>query len=394
MKSKLLKPLIITAVVIAILVGGYYLLNKTAPEPQASPTPTPAAKIIDNSTRELDRVRIEPVGSKPYEITVTKSDLLVTNNVVPARKGFGYLTSSLSEITGYMTSLNAQAVIKDSATPQELTGYGFDSPTGKQTGTFKDGGKTVLIIGGQTLDKSGYYVKLEDSAKVYTIGAATAQSMLTPEPKLRTLNFFPPNTDQQDPNQNVQKMKLTNPDGSFISLRRYSDDEIKKLGNSSSVFEMSLPEVYQTNDTIVSEKYISVATGIVMSDVVEDDPKDLSKYGLDKPYRLELTATDGKQYVVLIGSTNPDGDRYIMQDGINSVLLSSKDHFTFMDIGKLDLMSRLAWIYNIDQVSRIDYDLAGVKHTLDIDSNMDAKTFSAKLDGGDVNETVIGPAME
>jgi hypothetical protein len=122
-----------------------------------------------------------------------------------------------------------------------------------------------------------------------------------------------------------------------------------------------------------------------MSEVVEDNPSDLSKYGLDKPAKIEFTGTDGTQCTLLIGSENEDGARYIMKDGINSVMLSDSD-FSFLDVSKIDIISSFTWIYNIDDVVKAEYNLDGEKHVLDIDSDSANKKFVVSLDGGEVSE--------
>ena len=84
-----------------------------------------------------------------------------------------------------------------------------------------------------------------------------------------------------------------------IGLR--SDEELKELSVATSRYFMTRPVESNCNDTLVEDKLINVAAAISITGVVEDEPEDLSKYGLDEPLDIWMTNTDGDEVHYLIG---------------------------------------------------------------------------------------------
>ncbi len=383
MKNKLLRPLIITAALLIVFIGGYLMLEKFSPEPEASPTATPVGSII-SSTATLTRVHAQPTDDAAFDVTVVNTGDEPSYTVIPAFPGYTYNLNKLRALTNSFTQLQAQALIKENATAQELSEYGFDKPLARFTGEYSDQSKIELILGAQTVTQDAYYAKRADSATVYTISKLDATALLVNERSLRALPMFPASEDANDPNGHVNKVALTKADGSVVTLRRLTEEEAKKIGELAATYEVSFAGTYEANETNADEKFISPILSIALMSVVEDNPKDLSKYGLDKPAKIELTHKSGDVYTLLIGSTDADGNRYVMKPGIDSVLLAGGNSFTFLDVSRTSLISPLVWLYDVDEVSAVTFDLDGTKHTLSIDSDSDNDKFDASLDGKDI----------
>lgn len=383
MKSKLIKPLVITALVIAVMVGAYFVLDALSKPETVTPSQTPAAYVFDHSDTRLSRIKVELKGKPTYEITVDTSQSLDSYVVVPAQPGFSYNQTSLGSVASYMKSVIAKNLIAQEPSEDQLSAYGLSDPQGRLTATYKDGSTETLLVGGLTLNGDAYYVKTEGADAVYTIYAAAGTALLTHERDMRMyLELLPTSDDTNDPNAHVQDIKLTRPDGTSIALHRLTEEEQEHSAYMASTFRLDADGSYNSNSDTIHDAFIGPACAITYYGVEEDNPKNLSKYGLDTPYRLELLDTDGDNHVILIGSEGENG-RYIMVEGVNTVLLSNSD-YSFLEVDKLDLLSMLFWIYNIDDVTKVEYDLKGERHTLLINSDSDNDVFEASLDNGEI----------
>jgi hypothetical protein len=122
--------------------------------------------------------------------------------------------------------------------------------------------------------------------------------------------------------------------------------------------------------------------------VVEDDPEDLSAYGLDEPTVLTLEDDQGWSGTLLVGGAHPDGGRYVQLPGISAVLRDRSGDYSFLELDALQLRSRLIFIHNIKDVVRAEFTIGGQTHTLMLDdraaTDTEAESFTASLDGGEI----------
>lgn len=75
--------------------------------------------------------------------------------------------------------------------------------------------------------------------------------------------------------------------------------------------------------------------------LIEENPADLAKYGLDKPVVLNFFAKDGKQESLRIGSATPTKESYYVQKGGSNTVYTLESYFGGRLLAtKLDLMSK------------------------------------------------------
>lgn len=100
-----------------------------------------------------------------------------------------------------------------------------------------------------------------------------------------------------------------------IKLTDYTDDKLSQVSveNKEGVFVIEKKDkdwvlVSPTNIKADSSKLSSISTNassIIADKVIEENPKDLSVFGLDKPVIVTLKLKDGGEKAVLIGSQTP-----------------------------------------------------------------------------------------
>ncbi len=383
---KQLKPLIITATVLVVLAVAVFSLYKLFPAISENTGDTPPsyatsslAKIVDRSSSEVKSVEVSTDEGESFTVDYSKdSDGMQTASLRGGDPRLTYSMDDLLTLSGYVALLVPVEEITEGG---EDSLFGFDKPRRTIKVTFNDGEEITLIIGNDTPLSNGVYIKRTDKESVYTVGSSTASVLMKTLLDYRSFILFdPPATSKM-----LQTVSFERPGKKTISLVRKKDadtnDEDVAAKITSDYLITSPVTSDASTDTLYSaffDKIIAIRAGLI----VEDHPADLSKYGLDAPSRLHFTTTDGMEVSILIGDRSPSGGRYVMNEGIPSVLLTEED-IGFMSISHSDIIMRLIWFHNSSDISRIDYELhGGEKHSFKM--RLTPETIEGTYDGKDI----------
>ncbi len=383
---KQLKPLIITAialVVLAVAVFGLYKLFPAISDEPGSSSPSHStsnlSKIVDRSSSEVKSVEISTDEGENFAIDYSKgSDGMQTAALRGGDPKLTYNMADLLTLSGYVSLLVPVEEIPEGG---EDSLFGFDAPRRTIKVTFTDGEKITLIIGNDTPLGSGVYIKRSDRKNVYTVGRTTADVLMATLSDYRSFILFsPPETSDM-----LQTVSLERPGKKTIALTRKKDAGTNDENVAAKITSDYLITSPVTSDASTDTLYSSFLDRIIeirAQSIVEDHPKDLKKYGLDNPSRLRFTTTDGMEVSILIGDRASSGGRYVMNEGIPSVLVTEAD-IGFMSISHSDIIMRLVWFHNSSDISRIDYELpGGEKHSFKLRLTPDA--LEGSYDGKDL----------
>jgi hypothetical protein len=95
--------------------------------------------------------------------------------------------SKVSSIATNISSLVAEKIIEEEA--GDISIYGLDKPVLISV-KMDDGTLKTLEIGNETPTKSGYYVKVKDEKKVYTIGSYTGKILKVGKNDVKARDLF------------------------------------------------------------------------------------------------------------------------------------------------------------------------------------------------------------
>ncbi|MDP4118372.1 MAG: DUF4340 domain-containing protein [Bacillota bacterium] len=238
-----------------------------------------------------------------------------------------------------------------------LAEYGLDKPQGKYTLVNENGKNTTILIG----DKIGtrYYSMVEGQNTVYTIFDSYGDAVLGGINSLRETTLV--NIESGKAADQLKQFRIDTRSGCMVNIRVAQEGDI--IASSSSKFIMTEPY----NMPVYSSKLIELLpafTPVNVNEFIEDDPKDLSKYGLDNP-QYTLTLADGNgTYVIYYGNPTPDGKKvYCMMKGKNFVFCMTKDKLdAFASVDPYILCDRYAHLINIDKVSSVQVVSADGSH--------------------------------
>ncbi|OPJ58993.1 DUF4340 domain-containing protein [Clostridium oryzae] len=331
--------------VLCVLLGGYIFVknthNKKDAKKSTSTTNTNSDKSKNVYSVVSTKVKQINIKSKEADITIIKSGKKWKVN----KLGDHADESSIEAAVSTLTNITADRVIEKNA--KDLSEYGLDKPTSVVTVLLNNGQKQAVELGSEVPGNSMYYLKLADKNTVYAVAISYGQIFKY------TLN-------------DLRNKKLASIDTSKVNymdlkFRNGKEAEFKTNTDSSdaSYTPYKLYKYYKTPVGIDGDKFTSAIKNLSevdFEDVVEENAKDLKKYGLDKPV-LSLNIKDKSKGKInlLIGNNKDSNTVYIKEPNSNTVY--TMDNSSVKSLIKLNVFSmtfKFANIVNIDLVDKVD----------------------------------------
>jgi len=347
---KLYRNAIILVIIVALLVGAYFLISRNKADEETEDTGTEnLLKLTDYTSDEVESVKLQnPDGT----FIIVKKD---TEWKLSSPTDFTADSSVLSSIVINAASLTADKLVEENA--GNMATYGLDKPI-IITLKLKDGTEKVLEIGNQTPTESGYYGRLSGENKVYVLGSYSGEKLVIGKNGLRSKAIY----------------SIASDTINQLSMDRDGQNVFVSEMDANKNWSMVQPIKGSMNSSALTPMLEAVAS-LTVTDFVEDKPADLSKYGLDKPsYSLGFKTADGKAYKLIMGAEKTKGsDIYVKLDGKDEVYLMDISAFTFLDKPLKEIVDVFAYIVNIDQVKKIDLTMDGKTTTMTLDVYTDAE---------------------
>ena len=379
-----MKKNILTAGVAVLILGLSLVAVLIATGAPSAPSPAPDADLKKPVTlilQDVSSVSFTPAKGMAFTLALSDGgDAAVS--ISPTRPGFDYDGDLLLEtVTAAVALDGCRLLAADDGGDPAL--YGFDSPLIAWDIQTVDGEHYALEMGAQSGGGDGVYLRMDGDPGVYILPLSSAARFARSEAELRRLRFLPDYGSEQEAMRALQYFGVEGRNTPFV-IRLMSQEEVEEAPLVTA-YQFLEPTVwYCENHDVVTELVLPVLT-LGFQAVVEDDPADLSLYGLDTPHRLELKDDRGWQAALLIGGEGPEGGRYVMQEGLPTVFWDQRGDYSFLNINHTKLLNRLFWVYDLKTVSRVDYDFDGMRHILHYDVTDDA--FSGAIDGRPLSET-------
>ncbi|MDR3207357.1 MAG: DUF4340 domain-containing protein [Oscillospiraceae bacterium] len=392
--GKTWRPLLAALAILLVLGGGLAALTLIPPEtpaPSDAPPPVTAApaqvllEMPRAQQKTLSCVRADGTGYDIRSAPGLTADSFVYE-LTPGFTGFTYGHYGLNAVAAVFVRLSGTP-LADSPTDAQLAEFGLAPPAVVWTVTGTESAVT-LEVGALTGLGDGYYARL-DGGNVFILPLSPGTALLKPESELRTLNNLPA-IDTEDPYATLRGLQVSGPDTAY-TLRVLPDDErVSDLeGFTIGPYALTEPVAAQGNDFYIEEQVIAPIAAIAPSVVMADHPADLAPYGLEDPARLTLTLADGAPLTLLIGGQDKDGARYLMYEGVDSVLLDPVGDYTFLRADYVTLMVHTLWLEDINTLTGVTFGLPAGERRLDFGHTGagEPAAMAPLLDGVPVSET-------
>lgn len=245
-----------------ILFGVFILVDKRAKQEEERAQVGAAKQLLSIDSTTVTRITIDNEdGHFAFDWSPEAGSWLLVSS-----EQFDLNTYSVSAICSYICNLaSLKTVAFDCADPAV---YGFDDPVTLKVYTTETGSENpyVLTVGDNTPTYDAYYAMVGGSDDVYTIDYTSGSVFCVAKETLKNSFLF-------DAYSSLVEYYKLETDGKTVM-------EVKR--NSSNVWELTSPAGFALTKSRVDEMVELLIRATVVS-FVEENPEDLSQYGLDPP---------------------------------------------------------------------------------------------------------------
>ena len=347
-------------------------------------------KILDNKTLDIEKINIENVNGK-LEFYAAKV------NTEDGEQNTFLLIGFDSELIAdsYITSIADKAAMLEAL--REMGGkgdYGFDKPNATVKVTGKNGLKDYgFIIGGQSPDKTGYYIKVDGNDKIYLVAASIATMFLSkPEDLTNNSLILPPNADTVSA-EYLSEGSLAYVDSISISGGNYPQAiKIIHTNNDMAEYKITSPiNRYAKLDAISG--YLELLTsGITAQGCFKLNPTgaDYEAFGLTRPDTLIEIKYD-KENIKIVAKKQENGNFALVIDDKKAIYEVSNEALTVLGYDINSLLNQYVFLEKIEDFNNITFNDNGKSYSFDItydkNKNKTEETYNGKKIDDDLFRT-------
>lgn len=273
-------PSLVVLIVIAVALGWFaYRESQRAPD-----SDSPARdKVFAVEAGEIDAITVRSEGGEETRLQKSGDTWQIVSPVTAPSD-----TGAVSSLTSNLSSLEIQRVVDES--PADLGEYGLDSPR-VQVSFTSGGAEHGLLLGSRTPPGTDLYAKRAGDDTVFLVASYLESTFGRSTFDLRDKAVL-----------NVDRDAL---DAVEIATGGRTLRFVRPAGEWQIAAPVEARADYSTVDSLVRR-----LAGLQMTAVVEEEPKDLRKYGLDRPAATVRLGSGSAQASLALGSPAGPGDVY------------------------------------------------------------------------------------
>ncbi len=365
------KTTIIAIIVIAVIVGAYFIISPMIGNDDDSPVaPT-------TNTQETGE-NVFPV-SDSKEITKYECNL-VDNIVLEKQKGEWVCTTYMdipinqADIVydlNRVLSCVATVVYDGEITGETIKNYDINEAEYIKI-TDEEGKTYTLCFGMQKPGSAANFAMVKENSKIYLMNTTyKGYATITLENIIHTELFSYSDTSK------IKNLIIYKNGEKFVDLSA-------NIMVGGRTWNMSYPLERKGNDTQLEQIITSVSTLTTM-EYIEGDCKDLSKYGLEIPeFVISLKDNKGVQKMSL-GKKVPEGNAYYCLIGDNNVFSVAAESLSFVDDTELEYMNTYIYIESYEKLksAEVSINCDGIEEKfelgIEITEDAEKRFFNSQL---------------
>ncbi len=372
---KLYRNAIILVVVLGLLVGAYFFIsNKKSGTTDPASQTTETAKSI--KVMEMDSQKISSIeySSPQGKFSIKKKgETWVMDPAFELALDKNTVDNTLSSLA----DVEANKVVAEKS--DRLSDFGLDKPSVVKV-VLSDGSSKELEVGNKSPTGEDVYVKIKGQPKIYTVGGYYEDMIKVSRGHFASKQILPVEATA------IKKFEYKK-DGKM----QYSIDI-----ESESDMKIVAPLKEEADTTKISQ-LVQTVVQLEIKDIVEENPADLAKYGLDKPVYEITYGNKTSTKTVLLGdkaeagadassSSSAGNILYAKFPDANIVFTVDVSKLSFLDVGLKDVISPFVYIPNINEVNKVELIIDGkttVSEIKTVEGKKEEDKF--KVDGKDAN---------
>ena len=325
----------VIAVLLAAVFGMKYL-KPSGDEPQNTIVPREQKEIFSVAREDIKTIAVQNPDDA-YTFAYEGEEAKVLNRDFAQVDSFKLDSTALE-----FTSLKADETVFEET--EEFAKFGLSNPQANVVLTDHTGKATKFLLGDKSPSGGGYYFAIEGAKAVYILPEYKGEIFL------RKLDYYRKGTSIAVDTEKVTRIDISGKNKN-MELSFLRNNVAEGAHNTFSVFSMTTPYQADAEGSEISS-ILEAVSGFTIEEYVEDDAKDLSKYGFDQ-YAIHIT--QGEQTDRLYFG-NEYGDKiYIRINDSRNIYGIKKAPFAFLQAEPIKFISSMFYIKNLDTVESIDY---------------------------------------
>lgn len=369
-----IKALIAAVVILALIAGLYIFAVKWQPEEEKKTEENSLSDfpeieyLVEVDTADIEYVKFNN-GAESYTIR---------NGETASIEGYFSNVIDTSSLMSALYDCASVAIGHKIENPKELSAYGLDKEDKYVIIKTKDGAEHKIIIGNSANFDGEFYAMNKATGEVATIKSYEVDSLCKSPSEYRSLQMC-----SIDP-QSVKNFTIEKSGAKVLSVK-YDEDYVPKNEYLSVSYLIEYPYKGVTASLDKLQELFESLSSPVAKSIVEENPKNLSSYGLDKPYSLTVTDANGTVSMKM-GDYDEEGNVYMMYNNVPVVYAAQSSFYETVKETKPDeYVERFINLFTITQVSEIIIKGDTESHSLEVDEKEDGNSVY-KIDGKHVTE--------
>lgn len=230
-----------------------------------------------------------------------------------------------------------------------LESYGFTEDSPSVTVNKTDGSSDTFVLGGVLEDEEQRYVKKADENRVYTMLKLKESSFLNglDAYRQRELGILDSYT--------LLSFSVTDKNVRKLGIRYKNENDREVVTTDSITYVMTFPYKGAVNIENFGA-LMKPFDEVYAVDFIEDEPDDLSEYGLDDAHALRAVIQDVEQnrHELKFGKSDEKGNIYTTYNDYDFVFTTEPDMYNAVaDINPADYIDKYTNLFDIDEVENV-----------------------------------------
>ncbi len=386
-KKKQLLAVILGLLAVGVLVGGTLAVIKLVPkkEETSSETNFPDISVLDYSADDFEVITVRS-HNKTVKLYSEKDESANTQS--------WYIDGIAKEnVDSYSVGQIAETALKISAireiTEKSSAECGLDDPVIQIDATSRKHGKRSVLIGTESPDHTGTYLKLSDLNQIYLVDTAIADTLdfdlldLADDSQISAMTFKDEKNKYTD-----ESGKLISFDSLILDGKNFKVPVVIQPDNNSELsaylpYKIVSP-VKRTADH-VDQVFPLFSDGMAVSGAYSFDisADSLKAVGLDRP-DWTITIKCGKQTRTYKIAKTDNESCAVIADDSTMIKKVSIDAIPFLDYTSESFYNRMIYLRSINTVSEFKVELEGKQYDFSIqydDAEDAAETYIIHCNG-------------
>ncbi|MFP4114407.1 MAG: DUF4340 domain-containing protein [Spirochaetota bacterium] len=330
--------------VIAAMVVALVVLQSDGDDADDAAADTPAPGMEDDPGRvplfENPRDEIESItlDTGTSEITLERTD---GDEFLPVYEhDVEFDSRRIGSIVRGASSLTSRRVIGEVDDPSE---FGLADPAIVVTVLREDGERRQISVGGRTPSRDAYYVMRPGDENVYTVYNSWIN------PFFSTLDALRVRTIPEITVEEFRELTLETLEGRTIRVEPVPEwDTDPELDLSRYIVTEPFDRRFQVSSNWLQDEIVGPLSSLKIGEFVDDDPDDLSDYGLEPPLARLQIADEDTELELLVGRETGSGRFAKFAETPSVFIVNGVEPIVATD--PFDSISAFALIVNIDLV--------------------------------------------